>query len=104
MFFVNIPFGIASAVIIGIALKEPERHGKRSIDYAGAILLTTSVTMLLLALVEGGESLERLVSAGNLALFILAVTLLAAFIAVERRAAEPIVPLSLFENRVVTLA
>lgn len=104
VFFVNIPFGIASAMIIGIALKEPERHGKRSIDYAGAVLLTTSVTMLLLALVEGGESMERLVSAGNLALLVLALILLAAFIAVERRAAEPIVPLSLFSNRVVTLA
>lgn len=104
VFFVNVPFGVISAIIIGVALREPVRHGKRSIDYAGAALLTISVTMLLLGLVEGGESIATLTSPGNLALLVGAVVLFAAFIVVERRAEEPIVPLSLFSNRVVTIA
>ena len=103
VFFVNIPFGIASALIIGFGLVEPKREGKRSIDYAGALLLTLSVTILLLALVEGGGERGGLLGATNLALLTISAVLLAGFVVVERRAAEPIVPLSLFRNRVVAI-
>ncbi|HSN69100.1 MAG TPA: MDR family MFS transporter, partial [Thermoanaerobaculia bacterium] len=104
VFFVNVPFGIASALIIGFGLVEPKREGKRSIDYAGAVLLTLAVTILLLALVEGGGgSGGGLLGAKNLGLLTVSGVLLAAFVAVERRAAEPIVPLSLFRNRVVSI-
>ncbi|HEY0593893.1 MAG TPA: MDR family MFS transporter [Thermoanaerobaculia bacterium] len=105
VFFVNIPFGIASAVIIGLYLTEPEREGRRSIDYAGALLLTASVSILLLALVEGGGDTATAFFGGRSAgLLVLSAILLAAFLAVERRVAEPIVPLSLFRNRVVAIA
>ncbi|HEY0788112.1 MAG TPA: MDR family MFS transporter [Thermoanaerobaculia bacterium] len=104
VFFVNIPFGIASAVIIGLYLTEPEREGRRSIDYAGALLLTASVSILLLALVEGGGTATAFFGGRSAGLLVLSAILLAAFLAVERRVAEPIVPLSLFRNRVVAIA
>ncbi len=104
VFFVNIPFGIASALIIGLFFVEPKREGRRSIDYTGAFLLTASVTILLLALVEGGGNTAAEFFGGRNALLLaVSAILLGAFIVVERRVAEPIVPLSLFRNRVVTI-
>lgn len=104
VFFVNVPFGLAAAAIMGFALVEPPRHGRRSIDYAGALTLTASVTLLLLAVVEGGESAASLVRPLNIAMFAGAIGLLYAFVRIERRATEPIIPLSLFSNRVVSVA
>jgi EmrB/QacA subfamily drug resistance transporter len=104
VFYINVPFGLAAALIMQLALKEPKRHGRPSIDYAGAALLMASITLLMLALVEGGATLREFASARNLALLMLAVSLAALFIRVERRARDPIVPLDLFRNRVVLVS
>lgn len=104
VFYINLPVGLAAALIIGVALKEPKRHEKTSIDYAGAGLLTAAITLLMLALVEGGESLTTLLSSRNLALFVGAAMLFAGFVWVERRAPDPIIPFQLFRNRVVTVS
>jgi EmrB/QacA subfamily drug resistance transporter len=104
VFYINVPFGLAAALIMQLALKEPKRHGRPSIDYAGAALLMASITLLMLALVEGGATLREFASARNLALLVLAVSLAALFIRVERRARDPIVPLGLFRNRVVLVS
>lgn len=104
VFFVNVPFGIAAALIIGLALEEPARHGRPAIDYAGAVALTGSVTMLLLALVGGGGTVASLFGTRNVALMIGAAIVFALFLRIERRAAEPIVPLDLFRDRVVSVA
>ena len=45
VFYINIPFGLAAAVVVGVALKEPKREGHPVIDYAGAIWMTASVTL-----------------------------------------------------------
>jgi EmrB/QacA subfamily drug resistance transporter len=103
VFFINVPFGIASALIIRMSLTQPERHGRPKIDLAGAFTLTASMTMLMLALVDGG-SIAKLILPRNLLLFAGAILFLVAFVIVERRAEEPIVPLQLFRNRVVTVA
>src|ERR687886_2797706 len=39
VFYINIPFGLAAALIMGLALKEPRRHARPAIDYAGALVL-----------------------------------------------------------------
>jgi len=103
VFFINIPFGIASAIIIGLGLGKDERHAKPTIDYAGAITLTVSMTLLMLALVNGG-SLASLLSPRNLMFLVLSVLLFVAFIRIERTAPEPIIPLDLFRNRVISLS
>jgi EmrB/QacA subfamily drug resistance transporter len=104
VFYINLPVGLVAALIIGLALKEPSRRERPSIDYAGAALLTAAITMLMLALVEGGASFSVLLSARNLALFGGATLLFLCFVWVERRAADPLIPFQLFRNRVVTVA
>ena len=68
VFFINLPIGIIAALIIGLALKEPKRTEKPKIDYAGAALLMMAISLLMLALVEGGASLSTLFSTQNILL------------------------------------
>jgi EmrB/QacA subfamily drug resistance transporter len=104
VFYINVPFGLAAALIMQLSLKEPKRTGRPSIDYAGAALLMASITLFMLALVEGGATLRAFASARNAALVVGACVLAALFIGVERRVEDPIVPLGLFRNRVVTVS
>ncbi|MBV9958718.1 MAG: MFS transporter [Acidobacteria bacterium] len=104
VFYINLPFGLAAALILGLALKEPKRTERPAIDYAGALILIIAITLLMLALVEGGASLATLLSLRNLSLVAGAVLLALLFIYVERRAADPIVPFGMFRNRVVTVS
>ncbi|MDQ3805495.1 MAG: MFS transporter, partial [Acidobacteriota bacterium] len=103
VFYINVPFGLAAALVIGLALREPRRQERAAIDYAGAALLMASITLLMLALVEGGGSVSALTGARNLALLGGAVLLGALFGWVERRARDPIVPFRLLRNRVVAV-
>jgi EmrB/QacA subfamily drug resistance transporter len=102
VFFINLPVGIIAAIIIGVALKEPKVTQKPSIDYLGAALLMIAISVLMLGMVEGGST--SLFTAENLALFALAAVLLAAFVFVERRAKDPIIPFELFRNKTITIA
>lgn len=104
VFYLNLPFGFAAALIMGLALKEPKRHERPAIDYAGAATLMAAITLFMLALVEGGASLGELTSPRNLALFTGATALMALFVLIEMRAADPIVPFKLFRNRVVAVS
>jgi EmrB/QacA subfamily drug resistance transporter len=104
VFYINLPVGLAAALIIGIALKEPKVHTRPAIDYAGASLLIAAITLLMLSLVEGGTGFAALVSPRNLAYFAGSAILLAIFVWVERRAADPIIPFRLFRNRTVAVS
>jgi len=104
VFYINVPFGILAAIIIQLALREPKRDVRPAVDYAGAALLMASITLLMLALVEGGATLRAFASARNLALLAAAGLLAALFVYVERRARDPIVPFGLFRNRVVSVS
>lgn len=104
VFFINLPIGILAALIIGLALKEPKNTSRPTIDYAGAGLLMLAISLLMLAMVEGGNSIEALFSAGNLALFAGGAVLLAIFGWVETRASDAIIPFSLFRNRTVAVS
>src|SRR6185436_4525242 len=103
VFYVNLPVGIAAALIIGFALTEQKREERPKIDYAGAIVLTAAVTILLLVLAEG-SSPQALLEPRILALIALVVVLLVAFIRIERRAPDPVVPFALFRNRVIAVS
>lgn len=104
VFFINIPVGLAAALIMGLALKEPKRHERPAIDYAGAAVLMLAITLLMLGLVEGGSSLATLMSTRNLGLFAGALALTLLFVWIELRAEDPIVPFQLFRNRVVAVS
>lgn len=103
VFYLNVPFGLAASLILGLALKEPRRHERPTIDYAGAATLMIAITLLMLALVEGGTSLKTLTAPRHLALFAGAAALTILFVWIERRAADPVVPFKLFGNRVVVV-
>ena len=103
VFFINLPFGLASAAIIGFAMPKKERKEKPSIDYLGAAVLTAAVTILMLVLVEGG-TMAALLRPRNLVLGVLVVALLGWFLQIERKAKDPVVPLELFRNRVVAVS
>src|ERR1044071_5298579 len=55
VFYINIPFDLAAAIVVGITLIEPKRTEHPVIDYAGATWLTAAVTLMLIALIESGE-------------------------------------------------
>lgn len=99
VFLLNIPVGIAAAIIIGVALIDPPRAERPTIDYLGATVLSVAVTILLLVV---GAS--HLLTPRNIVLFVLVLGALFWFIRIEQRAKDPIVPLGLFRNRVVAVA
>ena len=98
VFYLNIPFGILAAVAVGAALRDPAPGARRTVDYAGAGLLATSVTLLMLAVGQAGVP-------GRGAWAGLACAAAAGFgwwlVRVERRAAEPMVPVDLLRDRMV---
>lgn len=104
VFWVNLPIGIVAALIIGIALKEPKLDKKPSIDYAGAALLMLAISLLMLAMVESGSTLETLLAPSNLLLFAISAVMLLAFVWVEKRAQDPVIPFELFGNRTVAIS
>jgi EmrB/QacA subfamily drug resistance transporter len=103
VFFINLPIGIAAAMIMGAALKEPLNHKRPSIDYLGAALLMFAISLLMLAMVDG-NSFAAFLAPDNLALTASGAILLGVFIWVERRATDPIIPFDLFRDRTVAVA
>jgi EmrB/QacA subfamily drug resistance transporter len=104
VFFVNVPFGIVAALVLGWALARlPRPAGRVRMDVRGAALLTVGMGALLVALVEGGRGGAGL-GPVHFTLLAAAAGGLAAFVAWERRAPEPLLPLHLFANRMFRAA
>ncbi|MBB6674234.1 DHA2 family efflux MFS transporter permease subunit [Cohnella nanjingensis] len=99
-FYVNLPIGLASFLVLLFSLKESRSDRKPKIDYLGAVLLIVSTVSLMLALELGGKNYAW-GSWQIVLLFVLAAAGTAAFLFVESRASEPMLPLSIFRNRVV---
>ena len=99
IFYINLPLGVFSLFALPVVLRQSARRFGVKIDYLGAATITASVVSLLLALSWVGEGYDwdatRVVIG-----FVVAGILLAAFIPVELRADEPVIPLSLFKSRV----
>jgi EmrB/QacA subfamily drug resistance transporter len=88
VFYINLPFGLLCLIVIALAYPPRRSTARVQVDWAGAALMFSGVSSLLLAL--GGET-------GNaMAWLVAAVVLLGGFVLVERRVPEPILPLDLF--------
>jgi EmrB/QacA subfamily drug resistance transporter len=98
-FYVNLPLSLLAIVLVARFLNEHVVRRSHRIDYAGAVLLTLSVTLLLVALQLPSSGDSGLVL--PIALIAIAVGLLFAFVWQERRHPEPMVTLSLFANRAI---
>src|SRR5690606_36435772 len=98
------PLGIAAYIAARRALRtlEPIEVRRRPIDYAGALLLGTSVSCILIGLTALGGRGDG-VAVRVVSLFVIGVLAGVGLVAWERRAPEPILPPSLFANRVITL-
>jgi EmrB/QacA subfamily drug resistance transporter len=104
VFFINVPLGL---LIIAIFIKyfphiRPDNL-KHKIDYFGLIVLILTVVPLMLALSWGGVEYAW-GSTQIIGTFCFSALMLILFIFVENRAAEPIIPLSLFKNKIVTFS
>ena len=106
VFYVNVPFGVASLVVLATVL--PSARGRqasiRDLDYIGIVLFTAGVVPFMLGLTNKGN----VNSSGQLAswtdgdvggFIIIGLVILAVFLYAETRAKEPIIPLDLFKNR-----
>jgi len=103
VFYVNLPIGAIALVVIAFVLKLPARSGpKPKIDWWGAALLSTGVAALILVTSSGGNAFPWL-SAPVLLLSVGALVLLVGFVLVERRTAEPLMPLRLFRNKTIRI-
>ena len=103
VFYVNVPLIV---LVIALFIRffpniKPEQT-KRRLDYAGMALLALAVTPLLVGLSLGGVQYEWF-SFQILGILAFAAVMTAAFILVERRAEDPIMPLSIYNNRVVSI-
>ena len=98
-FYVNVPFGVLALVVLSAYLPASARRDAVSIDYAGAALLAGAVVATLLIANWGGNQYAW-GSAQILGLIAAAVVLLVAFLWREHTAAEPVLPLRLFRDRV----
>jgi EmrB/QacA subfamily drug resistance transporter len=103
VFFVNVPLGILAIVLAFVLIPaDGRREHHRAFDLPGALSVTVAVTLLVFALVQGPTlgwaSPGILVSAGA------GLLALAAFVTIERRSRDPLVPPQLLANRNLGIA
>ncbi|MGD9792601.1 MAG: MDR family MFS transporter [Acidimicrobiia bacterium] len=103
VFYINVPIGIAALVVTSSVLRLPFTRRQHPIDYVGSALLVAAVTCMLLVTVWGGSEYEW-ASPTIITLAVGAVVLIIGFIARERRAPEPVLPLHLFRNPVFSVS
>jgi EmrB/QacA subfamily drug resistance transporter len=98
IFYINLPLGGAALVYLIAVMKLPARRVEHRIDYAGGILLGVVATAIILLATWGGTEYQW-GSWEIIGLLLIAISALVAFLAVERRAAEPMLPLHVFKVR-----
>ena len=98
IFYINLPLGVVALAVIAATLPSRAERTRHRIDYAGAALLALALSAIVLVTDLGG-TMYGWTSPLVLGLAALGVVSLGAFLLVERRAAEPVLPLHLFRNR-----
>jgi EmrB/QacA subfamily drug resistance transporter len=94
VFFINVPFGLASAAVLFVSLHERVERKQHHLDFAGAGLLAIAIVAVLLG--SNGEEQTWLL--------VVAVAALGGFIWIERRCPEPVLPFSLLRQRVIAVS
>ena len=88
--FVNVPIGIAAALLAPRLLPESRVEGHRHFDFAGAVSVTAGLSLLVYTLVNANHA--GWASAQTLVMIGIALALLVAFVAIERNTKAPLVP------------
>ena len=97
IFYLNVPIGIGALAITQLKLRESRDPHATRVDWVGTATFSTALFLAVLALVRGND--EGWGSTLIVALFAGAAALMVAFLAVERRVSEPMLPLGLFRSR-----
>jgi EmrB/QacA subfamily drug resistance transporter len=102
IFYLNLPLGALALGVLAVALPSAGERKRHSVDYAGTVALAVCLASTVLATTLGGTtypwSSSEIVGLGVIAVFALL-----AFVWVERRASEPVLPLQLFRNPVFSV-
>lgn len=101
IFYINLPLGLLAFFLVLFCYKESMEHSKQKIDLLGAVLLVGAVVCLMLGLELGGKAYAWN-SPQIMGMFAGFVALAVSLVFVERRAAEPILSLWMFRNRLYT--
>ncbi|HWI52029.1 MAG TPA: MDR family MFS transporter [Symbiobacteriaceae bacterium] len=101
IFYVNLPVGIVAFVLMFLYYQE-SKGVRRPIDWLGSITVTSGIVFLLLAVNRGGGNWDWS-SWQSIACFGLAAALLIGFIFIERKVEEPVLDLTLFQNRTFSI-
>ncbi|MGY1747658.1 MDR family MFS transporter [Modestobacter sp. SYSU DS0511] len=101
-FWINVPICLAALVVAWFALALPRKRNTEPVDVLGVVTLSTATASLIFFTDRGGsDGWTDPRTLGLMALFTVAVV---AFVRVELRAAQPIIPMSLFRNRSFVVA
>jgi EmrB/QacA subfamily drug resistance transporter len=100
IFYLNVPIGLAAIAVTYTRLRESRDPHATRVDWAGVLTFSAALFALVLALVRGND--EGWGSTLIESLFTASAALLAAFVAIERRVSEPMLPLGLFRRRSFT--
>lgn len=104
VFWMNLPLGLLTVIGIIFFLHENvEKQNKKPIDYTGAILVMICVSSLMYLLVEGGIGIawKSMLAYGFIAVILFSFI---GFILVQRRAADPMMPLRIWKFRMISIA
>jgi multidrug resistance protein len=100
IFFINVPLCLVAAVTLIRSFHERVVRGRPKLDYLGAGLLATACTLLILGLLEGGVAWPWM-SGPGIGVLAAGAMLFGAFALVQRRVAEPVLPLWVFRRRIL---
>lgn len=104
IFYINLPLGVISLIVINMGLRETRDPNARPIlDWLGISSLTGWIALLMLGFLNGGTTYPWY-SWQEVALFGSSALLFIVFVIIERRAAEPVIPLGMFRIRTVSSA
>ncbi|HXT52472.1 MAG TPA: MFS transporter [Thermoanaerobaculia bacterium] len=103
IFYVNLPLGAIALGVLATALPRTGRRVTHRVDYLGALLLAVALAAIVLATDLGGTAYPWS-SAPIVGILAAGAAALALFLVVEARAAEPVLPLQLFRNRVFAVS
>ncbi|WP_196426986.1 MDR family MFS transporter [Paenibacillus validus] len=102
VFYINLPVGIIATILISLGLKGVKAEGPVRFDVAGMATMIIGVVSLLLALTFGGTEFAW-TSWPIIGMFVLSAISLTAFVWIESKTSEPILPVRLFKNRTFTV-
>jgi len=103
IFFINVPVGIAAALLAPVVLRESRADlGHRHFDLGGAITVTGGLMLLVYALSQAPQ--HGWGSASTIGLLVAAAAAIASFVAIELRSPQPLLPMRLFRSRSLSAA